>query len=126
MKRIRKNIIVSTLKVDNKRVTGALGQRGVCVAAIKRRNKGFIIGSFPVVKFTEPGRTSLLDPKVELWLPIAHDVAVSPGPFPAGRESVVEVKEDRHIRHINETIFRQSTTIAGLSEKLISSIANSR
>jgi len=60
-------------------LTGILGDKGLVVARIAKTGKSFITGSRPVVKLNYPGRSMLSDPTVELWLPIAHDVAVSPG-----------------------------------------------
>ena len=59
--------------------------------------------------------------EVQFWLPIASDVSVSPY-FACGREKCVEVR-DPFVRKINREIFRQSSAIAGRSEKLIASLS---
>ena len=59
------------------------------------------------------------DPTVEIWLPLARDVAVSPCP---GESDKVISANDRHIRAINRSIFQQSTVIAGCSRELIDSL----
>ena len=58
-------------------------------------------GGKPVIKLTPPGETRLGQQGVEVWLPIASDVAVC-------------------------AILRQSTLIAGRSEALIRSLVHAR
>ena len=92
-------------------------------AAVIRKMKpvrSFVIGSNPVVKLTYPGRSHLADPTVEVWLPLARDVTVSP--CPGESDKVISVK-GRHIESINRSLFMQSTVIAGCSQELVESIA---
>lgn len=83
------------------------------------------MGSRPVVKLTHPGRGHLADATVEVWLPIASDVAVSPAPGAPTEELLVEIREDSTIRYLNRAAFIQSTAIAGKSQKLVASLARS-
>ena len=92
---------------------------GVAVIRNPKPKRSFVIGSNPVVKMSHPERSHLADPTVELWLPIARDVAVSPCP---GESDRVVSANDRHIRAINRSVFQQSTVIAGCSRVLVESL----
>jgi hypothetical protein len=117
--------MVDALKRTSPQVLAILKQKGLGIATVRKRGKSFVIGSLPVVKLTYPGREHLADPSVEVWLPIAFDVAVSPAPIPSGSELLLEI-DDPVVRSINGATFKQSTTIAGRSEELISSLAHAR
>lgn len=95
---------------------------GVAVIRKPKPKRSFIVGSNPVVKMSNPGRSHLADPTVELWLPLARDVAVTPCP---GERDKVVAANDRHIREINKSIFQQSTVIAGCSRDLIELVRGS-
>ena len=92
---------------------------GVAVIRKPKPKRSFVIGSNPVVKLSHPKRSHLSDPTVEVWLPIARDVAVSPCP---GESDKVISLQDRHIESINRSAFKQSTVIAGCSRELIESL----
>jgi hypothetical protein len=123
--RILQNARVTALSGPPGLAVETLGLRGLGVCALARRNKSFIVGSSPVTKLAFPGRSHLSDPSVELWLPIAFDVAVTPAGT-RGTERFVKVSDDRHIRALNEAIFKQSTLIAGRSTALIASLTATR
>lgn len=116
------NSKVAALQRPSVALEQALARRGIAVLRIARPAKSFIIGSYPIVRFTHPGRTHILDPSVEVWLPIAHDVAIGVG-LQAGTESFLAVTEPSWIRHINEGIARQSTMYAGRSKELLCSLS---
>ena len=100
------------------RILPILGNKNLLVMVISNSKKSFVIGSNPCVKIF--GGNELSDPKAEVWLPLAYDVAVVyNGSFP---EKLYEVP-DPSIRKINETIYKQSSIIAGRSSKLIASLA---
>ena len=92
---------------------------GVAVIRKPKPKRSFVIGSNPVVQMPHPERPHLADPRFELWLPIARDIAVSP--CPGGSDRVISAN-DRHIRAINRSVFQQSTVIAGCSRELIESL----
>jgi hypothetical protein len=120
--RIHQNARVSSLRSNSGPAVKAMGNRGLAVAVIRNPKKSFVLGSLPVVKLTPPGRTHIADPAVEVWLPIAADIAVGLGKA-RGTEIPVPIT-DRQIRNLNEAIFRQSTVIAGRSPELIASLAS--
>jgi hypothetical protein len=122
--RIKHNARVSAVARPGRAVLDILANRGVGIAATRRRNKSFIIGSRPNVKFTFPGRTHLADDSVEVWLPVASDVAVTPAR--SRREVALAYADDRTIRAINAAIFKQSTVVACRSEALIESLISAR
>ena len=89
------------------------------IAVISVPRESFVIGSCPIARFHRG--IPLTRPEVQFWLSIASDVSVSPY-FACGREKCVEVR-DPFVRKINREIFRQSSAIAGRSEKLIASLS---
>jgi hypothetical protein len=60
-----------------------------------------------------------------MWLPVAHDVAVTPTPCTSKETRLVEMQDDSQIRAIDAAVFKQSTAIAGRSRALIVSLAHS-
>lgn len=120
--RTYQNAKVLALKSNGDAVVDAFSSRGLGIAHITKPHKSFIIGSFPIVKLTPPGMTRIDHSSVEIWIPIAHDVVVSPHGG-ATEEKLVNIS-DHHIRALNEFIFKQSTEVAGRSKELIVSLAH--
>ena len=125
MARIVRNVRVQTLIQFSGEVMSVLERRGIAVLHIARPNKSSTVGSRPVVKLTSPGRTDLNDPLVEMWMPIASDVAVGVGRGDGG-VSLHSVDEGSTVRQLNLSIAKQSGTIAAGSAALVRSIANAR
>lgn len=123
--RILSNARVDLLGQSSGNIMGVLKRRGIAILRIIRSNKSFIIGSRPVVKLTVAGRSDLDDPSVEMWLPIASDVAVGVG-LGDGGTSLYLLSDDRPIRMLNIAIARQSNVIAAKSAELVRSVANRR
>ncbi|WP_284946747.1 DUF4238 domain-containing protein [Acidisoma cladoniae] len=123
--RMIRNVRIDALGRPRQHLVAMLEHRGIAILHIEKRNKQFIIGSRPVVKLTLPGRTNLNDSSVEMWFPIASDIAVGVGQG-GGRVSLHPVSRDSFIRHLNMSIARQISIIAASSEKLVRSIATPR
>lgn len=123
-KRIRKNANVQAIANPAPLTQTALQGMGIAVAVLPKQKKSFVIGSRPVVKLTPPGETRLGQPGVEVWLPIAADVAVCMVPG-KGTELVVPLNDDGQLRKLNMSILSQSTMIAGRSKALIHSLITS-
>ncbi len=122
MERLFRNSSIQSVRMTHvKEVFEILSEKRIGVAVIRKPKlkRSFVIGSNPVVKMSNPERSHLADPTVEVWLPLARDVAVSP--CPGDRDKVVSAN-DRHIREINKSIYQQSTVIAGCSRDLIESL----
>ena len=102
-----------------------LQQKGLAVGVIGNPKKSFIIGDNPTVRITPHGNTHLSHPQVELLLPIAHDVIVTPC-YSTGKEELASLVDSDWVRKINESIFRQSNVIAGRSRKLVESLSSVR
>jgi hypothetical protein len=126
LERVKQNAKVEALKGNSPEILTLLRTKGLGIIVIRNPGASFVIGSFPVVKLTKPGHEHLADPTVEVWLPVAHDVAVSPAPNPPGTELVVEITGDAPVRALNIASFKQSTAIAGRSASLIASLVNHR
>ncbi len=115
------NIKASLAVPKDARLLDVIRGKGIRIARIRRASRRFIIGSKPIVKFTPPGHTHLADPAVDAWLPISHDVAVTPASKP-GKEEIVEITNNQFVRWLNNAILNQSVTIAGRSEVLVKSL----
>jgi uncharacterized protein DUF4238 len=124
IERVKQNAKVDSLARMSPRVRAILSDKGLVIAITRKSTKSFVMGSFPVVKLAFPGREHLADPTVEVWLPVAHDVAVCPAPVQPTREKLVEI-HDHQVRVINVAVFKQSTAIAGRSRELIASLSHS-
>ncbi|MGU3541019.1 DUF4238 domain-containing protein [Methylobacterium sp. A54F] len=104
------------------RIFGTLEARGFAVGVIKQPDRRFVIGSYPMVRFmARSGRTDLGDPSVELWLPLAPDVAIASFGR-RGEEQVATIHDPSQIRKVNVEIARQSTTIVSGSRELLRSL----
>ncbi len=105
-------------------VEALVNDMGIFIAHIPRPNKAFVISSHPVVKLHPPGHTRLGAEGVELWLPLASDVAVSA--MPATGERTSDQITDLHIRGLNLALCRQSRQVGGKSQRLIQSLIANR
>lgn len=112
---IRVTGVTRSIKTPSKKILSALEHKGLAVGVTVSGNESFVIGSNPVLK-TPPGYY-LFGRIVQVWLPIASDVAVTPY-FPRGVEDFIEF-EDEGIRSFNKEVFEQSNAIAGNSEELV-------
>ena len=117
--RIQNNAWVESVLDPGRNVLPTLQKKGVGVVMIRNPKYGFVIGSNPVLKLTYPGRPNLSDPSVEMWLPLAPDVAASPCPYQT--EKLI-IGVDKHVRAINKGIFKQSRMIAGNTPQPIASL----
>ncbi len=124
-KNLRKNARVKATGDPGAVVQSVLNNMGIGIAVIRKPNKAFVIGSKPVVTLTQPGQTRFGRPGVEVWLPIAADIAV----FVIagkGKEIVITLNDDTWLRSFNAAIFHESTVIGGRSEALIKSLVSAR
>ena len=112
-------ITVSRLTSESK-IFQILQGRGLIIGVIRKPNKSFIIGSNPTARLYR----QLSDPEAEWHLPIAHDITVTHhGFYDRGEENLAKITGDHTIRKINETICNWSSSIAGRSRRLITSLA---
>jgi len=121
--RLIHNARVGSLSVSPD-IMDALRSRGVGIARIGRPGKQFVLGSRPVVKLTQPGKTHIRHPECEVWLAVAPDIALGLGRGPATVTTVSIGADD--VRHLNLASAGQSTTICGASPTLIGSLARPR
>lgn len=123
--RIIRNVRVQSLFGLSDELMNVLKGRGIAIIRIVRPRKQFLIGSRPVVKFTNAKTSDLNDPSVEMWLPISSDMAVGVGQG-HNEVRVFNTWDSATIRSLNLAIAKQSVTIASGSEELINSIINAR
>ena len=123
-RRTIKRARVDSLAAVSEEVMDAIDSRGLAIAVIRQPAKRFIIGSRPVIKLTNPGRTDIRHPECELWLPVASDVLVGLG-VGRGTETVVPITSAQ-VRHVNSGIAGQSTMFASASEPLTRSLSRLR
>lgn len=95
-------------------------ETGLLIAVIRQPKRSFVIGSHGVT-IVQPEHKR--DPAYGGWLPIAHDVILTPTSHPE-KELLLPLNgsNDHIIRRINRASFRQSRFIAGRSEALIRSL----
>ena len=120
-----RNVRVQSLLQFRANVMGVLERRGIAILRICQSSKQFIVGSRPVVKLTPRGLTDLSDPAVEMWLPVAADIAVGVGAGDGGI-TLLQTYDQSPVRQLNLAIAKQSETIAAGSAALVNSIANPR
>lgn len=120
-----RNVRVQSLQRFSAEAISVLERRGIAVLRITAQSKSFIIGSRPVVKLTAKGRTDLNDPFVEMWLPIASDIAVGTGNGECG-VTLHMAQDGDSVRQLNLAIAKQSRMIAAGSAALVRSLANAR
>jgi hypothetical protein len=119
IKRMIQQASVKARGRGSEEVIEMLANRGISVALITAPNKSFILGDHPLSRMGADGR--LGHPDIELWLPIASDVAVSPWGAPM-KEKLIEINGD-HVRRVNEVIYIHNNTVAARSERLLRSLA---
>lgn len=121
--RIIRNARIGSLRHRSREAISILLQRGLAILRITHPRKQFITGSSPVVKLTIQGRSNLADPRVEMWMPLAPDVAIGVG---TGGEKLLTLDKGAPVRLLNSAIAETGVAIAGASSALISSLANPR
>ena len=114
------NAWVTSIPNPGHTVQSVLMGKELGIVLVKDPGARFIIGSNPIVEFSHPGRAHLSDPTVELWFPIASDVAVSPF---AGESEKLVLGNANAVHAINEAISKQSSVIAGCSREQIASLS---
>lgn len=104
------------------KVLEALEARGFLIGMIEQPGGQFLIGSNPMARFKSPsGSTALDDPDVELWLPLAADVAIA-SHGRRGEERVMAPLSIDQVRHLNAGVVQQSTTIVSGSKALLEAL----
>lgn len=119
-----RNARAESLLGQKETVVEVLARRGIAIVQVRKPSKSFIIGSRPVVKLNPVGQTDLNHPDVQMWLPIAADIAVGVGN--ATDRTALYHAEDHHVRQLNLAIAKQSGIIAGRSPQLVRSLAAGR
>ncbi len=123
--RILANARAESQLTGGREVIEALGRRELAFVSITNPKKSFVIGSRPVLKLTTERTSDLSDESVEAWLPLASDIAVTPGKK-GGGVTLIKLDSTLHIRMINHGIAKQSDTIGGKSKELIASLIDPR
>ncbi|MDV3251988.1 DUF4238 domain-containing protein [Devosia sp. BK] len=124
VERMNQYAMVGMLEKRSPMILDALRRRGLGVVRLEKSSKSFILGSRPVVKLTQPGQTSLDDPTVEMWMPVAPDVMIGMGK--PGREDVMAYANDAWVRGFNMSVVSNSSQIVSCSAALIKSLLKPR
>ena len=123
LSRILQSAKAQSALIIGKKLLELFAGKGLCVAIIESSKRSFVIGTNPVVEASPSDRPYSDDPDVvHVWLPLAHDVAITPA-FSRSEEKLTEFREKRWVRWLNESTFNQSTAIAGRSRRLVESLA---
>ena len=124
-KRFIHNLRVEVRGKVGETVLNVMRGRGLAVLHIGIPNKMFVISSHPVVKLTVNGKTNLADPECEMWLPVAHDVAIGLGAA-RNQTSLHQLCSAEAVRRLNLACISQSRAFAGASASLVRSLAAPR
>ena len=87
------------------------------VAVVPNGQAGLIVGSNPILRI--PNHFRLDNPEIQLFVAVAHDVAVC---FIHDHREIICELSDRDVRGFNRDVFGQSTMVAGRSRKQIESL----
>lgn len=117
--RIKQNAIVSAVSQAQ---TVALSILKACNfrLAVLSGQQDFVIGSYPVAFVVAPSQAIMAAPAMELWLPIASDVAIYPD-WGASSTTVSPMSDARAVE-INRTIANQSTLIGARSAATLAQV----
>ncbi|KQP94361.1 hypothetical protein ASF60_13035 [Methylobacterium sp. Leaf113] len=124
VKRAVQNARVYGVGRQSDRILSAFAAKGLTVAHISPNEGSFILGSHPTARYAAPdGRKDLGHPDVELWLPVASDVAITLY-GESGTESLVKLN-NAGVTKINKTIFDQSTVVASGARSVLDALIGS-
>ncbi len=118
--RIKQNSIVQALGNARAEALEVLKRSKFHIAVLTAGQTEFVIGSFPVVLVAGQGQAVAAKPKMELWLPIASDVAIYPDVI-AGTTDIISMSDSRVVE-INRAIARQSTLTGAKSRQTLAQI----
>ena len=101
----------------------SLAGQSLCFSPLRNPNstRKFIIGSDPFVRLEEDEKIFFSSQFLEIWLPLAADVAVAWSP---GTDDILREMKDKDVWKLNLRVFSQSSVVAGCSQILIESIVN--
>lgn len=128
--RIIDRSVKESVKLSLLQTRSILAQRGLAFVYVSSP-KSLLIGSNPLIRMTHAdpngnrGNGHLADLRTEFWLPIAKDVAVSPGDLMSrAPERIFHLgtSNSRDIRRLNANIFKNSDEIASSSYSLLHSL----
>ena len=123
IKRMRQNTLVDILHREGGVSFDVLEARRMIFAKPKNPKSSFVLGSFPVIKLTQPESSSLAYALTEVWLAVSPHVALCSYGGAADRFMPIT---SEWVRRLNLDVAGQSRFIAGRSEALIRSLSNAR
>lgn len=118
--RIKQNAIVTAISQAQTAALSALKGCSFRIAVLPPGQQEFVIGSNPVVFVVASGQAIMATPGMELWLPIASDVAVYPDRGSAST-TVVPMTASRAVE-INRAIANQSTLVGAKSASALGQV----
>lgn len=122
-RRIRGNLLAENAADPLLTASPAMMQRGFITGVIRLPRRSFVLGSSPFARFMSPQRRQDLgDPNSEVWLPIAHDVALCSYGVP-GQSRLLEITKDGDVRKVNGNIVQASTVFASASRELVEALS---
>lgn len=122
-RRFRHGVLVGALGKQSTNALATLGNRGLFIGRAPV-GRSFVVGSRPIVRFRSPTSDRLDDHGVEFWLPIAHDVIVSPGAA-RGTEQMLDL-DIAMVRKVNRAAWKQSSKVVAKSAQLLTSLLAQR
>jgi len=114
-----KNVKTNAIRVPPELALDKLQDMGIAFVCITRRTKSFILSNDPVIKLATPQASELGDPDVEIWMPIAHDIAVCPYPGP---DRLIADPNDSMLRSLNLAMIAHGDQVISRSDRLLRSL----
>lgn len=114
------NSRVENFSRQSKKILERLRLMKIVVATPIKKNKQFIVGSYPVVRFENYRRQELGEEGVELWTTFSPKIAVG---FVASHDTPDCIAlPDSEVRKLNKTLTKQSSAVASGSSELLRSL----
>jgi len=121
---VRKRIVersrVVNLSTQSTEILEILAEMTAVIATPEHSKAQFIIGSNPVARLSNSGKTHLQKDNVELWTTLKPNLAIGlvkvPRPIKAIRISNMKVQR------LNRQLFRQSSSVASSSKELLQNL----
>lgn len=118
---IGRDVRVKATLQNSQRVNEALSQL-VPRWAVSKTKHSYILASRMVYRIGNGGPNGLINPNMEMWMPIAPKIALVLVRDPENKIPQRVVESPRQIRRVNEYAIRNSFEVASNSERLLKSL----
>jgi len=120
---VMNNSRVRNFSRQSEDILNQLASMQIHVATPQRSVKEFIVSSQPVARFEDYPYQQLGEPGVELWTTFSPKLAIGFAKYEGASDCLLF--DDVLVRKLNRQLAKQSTSIAGRSERLLRSLLRS-